>query len=202
MKLAIIGATGFVGAELLKEALSRGHEVTAIVRHPEKVPTLPRVKAVKADVGSPLELAKALAGSDAVISSVKFVETDARKLVQAVKEAQVKRLLVVGGAGSLSVRPGVELVDTPEFPGIYKKEALAGRDFLKTLRQEKELEWTFLSPSAEFFSGERTGKFRLGSDELLVRDGRSQISTSDYAIAMLDEVEKSRHVRQRFTVGY
>ena len=124
-------------------------------------------------------------------------------MIGAVKKAGVKRLLVVGGAGSLEVSPGVQLVDTPDFPEAYKPEALAGRDFLNVLRGERELDWTFLSPSALFVPGERTGKFRLGTDRLLVdAKGESKISMEDYAIALVDELETPRHSRQRFTVGY
>jgi uracil phosphoribosyltransferase len=123
--------------------------------------------------------------------------------VGAVKEAGVKRLIVVGGAGSLEVAPGLQLIDTPQFPDAYRPEASAGRDFLNALRAETSLDWTFLSPSALFEPGERTGKFRLGGDQLLAdAAGQSRISMEDYAIALVDEIETPKHVRQRFTVGY
>jgi hypothetical protein len=134
---------------------------------------------------------------------VHFLDSDAAKIIAAVKKAGVPRLLVVGGAGSLEVAPGVALVDTPNFPAQYKSEALAGREFLNRLRAEKELAWTFLSPSAVLAPGERTGKFRLGKDQLLAdAEGQSHISMEDYAIALVDELEQPRHTRERFTVGY
>lgn len=203
MKVAVIGATGTVGSRLTKELVSRGHEVTGIARHPEKLEQSKGVKAVRGDVADEAALAKVLAGHDAVIHSVKFVNTDAGKVIAAVKRAGVRRLLVVGGAGSLEVAPGVALVDTPGFPAGYKAEALAGREFLKTFRGEHDLEWTFLSPSASFAPGQRTGTFRLGKDELLTgADGQSRISTEDFAIALVDELELPKHTRERFTVGY
>jgi putative NADH-flavin reductase len=138
-----------------------------------------------------------------VIHSVRFQNTDVRKVVSAMKKAGVNRLLVVGGAGSLEIAPGVALIDTPSFPEAYKPEAGAGRDFLNALRNEHELNWTFLSPSAMLMPGERTGKYRTGKDQLLTGpDGQSRISMEDYAIAMVDELERPQHPRARFTVGY
>ena len=138
-----------------------------------------------------------------MVSASRFVSSDAKPLIAAVKDAGVPRLLVVGGAGSLQVAPGKMLIDTPEFPDAYKPEARAGVVFLDALRQEKVLNWTFLSPSALFEPGERTGKFRLGDDVLLADDeGKSWISMEDYAIALADEIETPRHTRRRFTVGY
>lgn len=202
-KLALIGATGNVGSKILAEALNRGHEVTGIVRNPEKLPQHPKLTAKRGDVFDADGLAKLLAGHDAVISAVHFTASDLALLLRAVKASGVGRYLVVGGAGSLEVAPGVQLVDTPEFPAIYKEEASKGRDFLNLLRGETELEWTFLSPSAVIAPGERTGTFRLGDDQLLVgADGQSRISQEDYAIAMIDELEKPAHIRRRFTVGY
>jgi putative NADH-flavin reductase len=148
-------------------------------------------------------LAKLVAGHDAVISALRFQTSNPHTLINAVKKAGVKRYIVVGGAGSLEVAPGVALIDTPEFVEAWKVEAGPGRDFLNVLRGENDLEWTFLSPSAMFMPGERTGKFRLGKDQLLTDDkGESKISMEDYAIALVDELEKSQHIRQRFTVGY
>jgi uncharacterized protein len=202
MKIALIGATGMIGSRLLAELNRRGHEVTAIVRHPEKVPALPKVTAKKGDVFDEKGLAELLKGHDAAISSVHYTASDPKKLLAAAKESGVKRYLVVGGAGSLEVAPGKKLVDTPQFPAQYKAEAQAGGDFLDLLRQEKTLDWTFLSPSAMIAPGERTGKFRLGGDQLLTHDKGSNISVEDYAIAMVDEIEKPAHSRKRFTVGY
>jgi putative NADH-flavin reductase len=134
---------------------------------------------------------------------VHFLASDALKLIGAAKDSKVGRYLVVGGAGSLEVAPGVKLVTTPGFPAQYKAEAEAGSAFLDLLRQEKELNWTFISPSALFVEGERTAKFRLGTDQLLAdANGKSWISFADYAIALADEVERPAHLRQRFTVGY
>ena len=202
MKIALIGATGRAGSELLKELVRRGHAVTAIVRNPEKVPPGANITAKKGDVFDTAGLTDLLKGQDAVISAVHFTASDPQKLIDAVKAAGVKRYLVVGGAGSLEVAPGVALVTTPEFPAEYKAEALKGGDFLALLRQEKDLDWTFLSPSALLFDGPRTGVFRLGKDQLLTNDKGSSISVADYAIALTDELEKPAHSRQRFTVGY
>ena len=190
MKIALIGATGNAGAPILNELVRRGHAVTAIVRNPEKVAAQTKVTARKGDVRDQDGLAVLLKGHDAVISSVHFSASDPKKLIEAVRASGVKRYLVVGGAGSLEVAPGKKLIDTPEFPPQYKTEAAAGGAFLDLLKQEKELDWTFLSPSALFIAGPRTGKFRLGTDQLLTTDKGSSISFDDYAIALVDEVEK------------
>jgi putative NADH-flavin reductase len=202
MKIALIGATGNAGLRILAELSRRGHAVTAIARNPQKVPALPGVTPLKADADDVAGLAAAIKGHDAVISSVHFTASDPHKLIAAVWEAKAPRYLVVGGAGSLEVAPGVKLIDTPQFPDIYKAEAAAGGVFLDLLRQQSDLDWTYLSPSAVFSPGERTGKFRLGRDQLLTNDKGSHISFEDYAIALADEIEKPAHSRQRFTVGY
>jgi len=202
MNVALIGATGNAGSRLLAELTRRGHTVTAIVRHLEKVPPQPGVTPKKGDVFDPQGLADLLKGHDAVVSSVHFTASDPLKLLEAVRAAGVKRYLVVGGAGSLEVAPGVRLIDTPNFPEAYKTEATAGAAFLDLLRAEMGLDWTFLSPSALFVAGERTGKFRLGKDQLLTNAEGSRISFEDFAIALVDELEKPAHSRQRFTVGY
>ena len=202
MKIALIGATGQAGSPILKELVSRGHQVTAIVRNPEKVQAQANVTPKKGDVFDKDGLAALLKGHEVVISAVHFLQSDPQMLIDAVKAAGVKRYLVVGGAGSLEVAPGIALVSTPEFPAAYKDEATKGGEFLKLLRQEKELDWTFLSPSALFFDGPCTGTFRLGKDQLLTTEKGSSISFADYAIALADEVEKPTHSRQRFTVGY
>jgi putative NADH-flavin reductase len=203
MKIALIGATGHAGSRILKELVHRGHSATAIVRHPDRVPALPDVTAVEADVHDTPSLAKCLTGHDAVISSVHFLAADAPTFLPAIRAAGVRRYLVVGGAGTLEVRPGMRLVDTPDFPALYHGESSAGAAFLEALRAVSDLDWTFLSPSAEFVEGSRTGKFRLGEDALLTdSQGRSWISYEDYAVAMVDELEKPAHVRTRFTVGY
>ena len=204
MKIAILGATGNVGTRLTDEALQRGHLVTALARSAESLPARAGLTTKNIDVNQPAALAQAFAGHDVVISSLKFLNNDPRRIIDAVKAAgNATRLLVVGGAGSLFGAPGVQIVDTPDFPAAYKSEALAGREFLNTLKGEAELDSTFLSPSALLLPGERTGKFRLGQDDLLIdAAGKSSISIEDYAIAMIDEAETPRHTRKRFTVGY
>ncbi|RCS31726.1 NAD(P)-dependent oxidoreductase [Rhodanobacter denitrificans] len=203
MNIALIGVSGRVGSRLLAELLRRGHQVTGIARDTGKLASQPHLVLKNGDANQPAQLAPLLAGHDAVLSALKFATTDAASLIAAVKHAGVGRLLVVGGAGSLEVAPGHALLDTPDFPAAYRPEAEAGRRFLDTLRSERELDWTFLSPSAEFVPGERTDKFRLGGDQLLTAaSGKSWISMEDYAIAFVDELETPKHPRQRFTVGY
>jgi putative NADH-flavin reductase len=203
MKIAVIGASGKIGSQIVSEALSRGHTVTGIARHPEKIAAGPGLAAARGDLGDGKALAGILRGHDAIVSAVRFKDFNPAHLIDAVKTSGVGRLLVVGGAGSLEVRPGVALLDTPEFPGASKEEAVAGRVTLNALQAEPDLAWSFLSPSAVIAPGERTGKFRLGGDQLLVgADGKSRISIPDFAMAMIDEVEKPQHVRRRFTVGY
>ena len=203
MKVAVLGASGNIGSQIVSEALSRGHTITAIARNPEKIAAQAGVTAVKGDLADTAGLATTLKGHDAIISSVRFKSFRPPQLIDAVKESGVKRLIVVGGAGSLEVKPGVALIDTPEFPAVAKEEGEGGRKTLVALRAEPGLDWTFLSPSAVIGPGERTGKFRLGGDQLLVgADGKSRISIPDFAIALVDELEKSQHINQRFTVGY
>ncbi len=212
MKVALIGATGFIGSGLRKELLSRGHRVTALVGHPEKLAPHPNLTAVKVDVQDTAALGNQLKEHDAVISAFSgHAQSDVygyyvqgiRSIISAAKAAKVPHLLVVGGAGSLEVAPGVQVVDSPEFPAQWKATALGAREALRLLRTEKELNWTMLSPSAMIAPGQRTGKFRLGGDQLLVKgDGKSEISLEDYAVAMIDELERPAHPRKRFTVGY
>ena len=202
MKVVLIGATGNAGSRILAELLRRGHSVTAIVRNPERVPIGPGVTPKRGDVSDLIALSDQLKGHDAVISAVRFTTSDPTKLIKAVHASGVKRYLVVGGAGSLETASGLKVIDGPNFPPAYKPEAAAGVVFLDILRGEKELEWTFLSPSALFIPGERTGKFRLGKDHLLINERGSSISFEDYAIALVDELEKPQHRRERFTVGY
>jgi len=203
MKIAVIGASGNAGSRITAELARRGHSVTAIARHPEKIAAQANVTPTGGDVMDQAGLARLLAGHDAAISSVHFLASDPVRLIAAAKESKVGRYLVVGGAGSLEVAPGVRLVTASGFPVAYKAEAEAGGAFLDLLRAEKELNWTFLSPSALFVAGERTGKFRLGIDQLLTAaDGKSSISFEDFAVALADEIERPAHVRQRFTVGY
>jgi putative NADH-flavin reductase len=213
MKVALIGATGYVGSRVLSEALNRGHQVTAIVRSPEKLPQHPQLSAAKCDVSNEDAVAEVVAGHDAVVSAFNpgrvsrdnnTLQIEAiRSLIAGMKKAGVKRLLVVGGAGSLEIAPGLQLVDTPDFPPIWKPGSLATREVLNILRSEQELEWCFLSPSALLEPGQRTGRFRLGTGQLLIDStGQSKISLEDYAMAMIDELENPKHIRRRFTVGY
>ncbi len=203
MKVAVIGASGRAGSRIITEALARGHQVTAIARNPEKIESRAGVVAKKGDLGHPASLAPLLKGHDAVISAVRFVGADAKHLLEAMKASGVKRLLVVGGAASLEVAPGALLLHAPTFPEVAKAEATAGFEFLKVLRGEKELDWVFVSPGALLAPGERLGKYRLGKDQLLKDDsGKSSISMEDFAIAMVDELEKPKHHRERFHVAY
>ena len=213
MNIALLGATGFVGAAILNEALDRGHFVTAIVRHPETVAPRERLVAKVGDVYDSVGLALILAGQDAVISAFNpgwknphLYEDQMRgtlSIIAAVKKAGLRRVLWVGGAGGLQVTPGVRVIDTPDFPVSVKPGSLATIAALEQLQREPELEWSFLAPSAEMRTGERTNTFRLGGDQLLTdAQGRSRISVQDYAVAMVNELEHPKHIHQRFTVGY
>jgi uncharacterized protein len=213
MKVALIGATGFVGSRILEEALSRDHEVTAIVRRPERLPERPGLTAKKVDVFDVDALAAALAGHYAVISAYSadrdvpdFYEAmvaGAKAIIAGAKKAGARRLLVVGGAGSLEVAPGQQVIDQPDFPPEWKAGASGTREFLYLLKKEPDLDWTFLSPAALLQPGERTGAFRLGGDQLLVDDeGQCRISLQDYAVALVDELEEPHHIRRRFCVAY
>lgn len=202
VSVAVVGASGQVGSRIVKELSERGHQVTAIARQPVSIPNLPNVSVVKADINDTQAFVKTLAGHDVVVSAVKFAQVAPATLIKAVKDSGVARYLVVGGAGSLEVAPGQLLINQHNFPEAYLPEARAGLDFLNRLHEEKSLDWTFISPSALFEAGERTGNFRLGRDTLLSNEQGSRISYEDYAIALVDEIEKPAHPRQRFTVGY
>jgi putative NADH-flavin reductase len=213
MNLALIGATGMVGSRLLAEALNRGHHVTAIVRDPGKLSPRNGLTLVQGDATDATALASLLKGQDAVLcayngqrGSPKYRESVLSaydSIVRATKSAGVKRLIVVGGAGSLEVAPGKRLVDTPNFPPEYKVEAQTFSDLLDTFRKESALDWTLVCPGAYLFPGDRTGNFRLGGDQLLANaQGESKVSAEDFAIGVLDEVEKPKHIRRRFTVAY
>lgn len=211
-KIALIGATGFVGSAILKEAAARGHLVTALVRHPEKVGKLNNVTAVQADVADTDALATLLAGHDIVISAYNPGWSDpnirenhitgSRSITEASRKAGVRRLIAVGGAGSLSIN-GRQLVDSPDFPAEWKQGALGAREALNELRTENDLDWTFVSPAIILQPGERTGKYRLGADEPIFDDkGESKISVADLAVAIVDEAEQGKHIRKRFTAAY
>ena len=203
MKIAIAGASGRAGSGISAALARRGHSVTGIARNPDRIARLANVSAVSGDANDRAALARLWAGHDAAVSAIHFLDSDPETLIGAARDSGVPRYLVVGGAGSLEVAPGVPLVTTPNFPAAYKAEAERGGVFLDRLRQERELNWTFLSPSALLDSGGRTGKFRLGTDQLLVDSaGKSWISFEDFAVAMADEIERPAHIRARFTVGY
>jgi putative NADH-flavin reductase len=199
-----------IGSRILRELSARGHEVIAIARESDKVPALPGVTARSGDIFDNEDVALNVKGSDAVICAYSpGVESPEEKLhkafaslVAALDAEHVKRLIAVGGAGSLEVAPGLQLVDAPDFPAAWKTIALAHRDAMQVLKNS-DLDWTSLSPSAMIEPGERTGKFRLGTDNLLSDSkGESRISAEDYAVALVDELENPQHLRQRFTVGY
>lgn len=203
MKIALIGATGMAGSRILEELVSRGHYVKAIARNTHKVPDTERVLSVDIDLNDHDALVAELKGQDAVISSVPFQGLDANALINSVRDSKIKRYIVVGGAGSLNVpNQNVRLLDTDDFPEAYKPEAEAAVHFLDKLKQVDDIDWTFISPAAEFGPGKRTGEFRLGKDELIVSKDGSKISAEDFAIALCDELENNNHIQQRFTVGY
>jgi putative NADH-flavin reductase len=207
MKIALIGATGYTGSKILAEALDRGHEVTAIGRENKNLPTHPKLTAKSANVTNDAAIRAAVTGHDVVISAFNPGKDETghgtRSIVAAVKHAGVKRLVVVGGAGSLEVEPGKRLVDQPDFPAQWKAGAQKTSEFLDLLRSEPDLNWTFVSPAAMLSPGDRSGKYRIGGDQLLTdAKGESRITTSDYAVALMDEVEKPQHHRRRFSVAY
>lgn len=212
MKVVIIGATGFVGKAIVKEASKRGHSITAVARDTSKVDTLAGVTAVAADVYNTQELTDVLKGNDAVISAFNpgwknpEIYSDFLKgsdaIQSATKASSVKRLLVIGGAGSLFI-DGKQLVDSPGFPGEWKAGATAARDYLTSLQKEKQLDWTFLSPAIELVPGSRTGEFRLGLENpVFDPEGKSKISVEDLAVAVINEIENPQHIQKRFTLGY
>lgn len=214
-KLALIGASGFIGSAILNEALNRGHQVTAIVRNPEKINIKHDNLQIKSgDIMDEALVTELVTGNEIVISSYNpgwsnpNIAEDTIKgytsIVNGVKKAKIKRLLIVGGAGSLYVDTKTRLMDTDTFPKEFLQavEALA-KVLYKLQEEEKELNWAFFSPAANIFPGIRTGKFRLGKDQLISHEnGESKISVEDYAVAMINEVEYPVHSRQRFTIGY
>ncbi len=215
MKVALIGASGFVGKAVLNELLQRNHQVTAIVRNPGNLQPQDNLTITIADATDSETLADAVKGNDAVISTFNAGWTNPNlyndflngsKAIQAgVKKSGVKRLLVVGGAGSLFI-DGKQLVDSPDFPADYKAGATAARDYLNELKKETELNWVFLSPAIEMHpgtSGVRKGTYRTGSENPIFNgDGRSVISVEDLAMAIVDEIEQPKYSRRRFTVAY
>jgi hypothetical protein len=208
MKVVLYGASGMVGSRVLTELLSRGHQVTAVVRNPSKLAAA-NATVKPGDALSPSSVAETAAGADAAISAFAPPLTDPDKVIDSVqsltaglKQAGVKRFIMVGGAGSLEVAPGLKLEDAPVFPAEYKPIAHSHTKALDELKTA-DLDWTYFSPAALIQPGERTGKFRLGLDTLVSDEkGNSQISAEDYAIALVDELENPKHIRQRFTIGY
>ncbi|MBQ7422747.1 MAG: NAD(P)-dependent oxidoreductase [Prevotella sp.] len=214
-KVLLIGATGFVGSAILNELVNRGHQVTAVVRNPEKLIARKNVEIVAADVADTEAIAKLATGKDAVISAynpgwtnpeiARLIAENYPKILSAAKQSGVKRLLIVGGAGTLFCAPGLRVVDSGAIPEeIMGGVRPLGDFYLNTLTAEKDIDWTFFSPAGAFDTdGKRTGKFRLGKDDLIVdADGQSHISVEDYAVAMVDELENEAHHYERFTIGY
>ena len=216
MKIVLFGATGNIGKSIVDEALQRGHTVVGVVRDPEKVKSPdPRVRLVQGDATDADSVARAARGMDVIVSAISprpnprgrpapSLAAAARALLAGTKEAGVKRLLVVGGAGSLEVAPGKRLMDAPGFPDAYKPEAQEGADALDVFRNEGNgVDWTFLSPAAEIGPGSRTGRYRTTSDQFLADpQGHSRISYEDYAMALVDELERPKHRGKRFGVAY
>ena len=213
--VVLIGASGFVGTAILNELLNRGHKVTAIVRDPAKVTASnPNLKVIQADVTDTDVLIEASKGKDAVISAYNpgwknpniYEETlkNYPLIVDSVKKAGVERLLIVSGAGTLFYAPGKMVMDADDVPAkLLPGIKSLGEFYLNTLRKENDIDWIFLSPAANMTPGERTGKFRIGKDDLVVDvNGDSNISVEDYAVAMVDELEQKHHHKERFTIGY
>ncbi len=201
MKIALIGATGKIGSKVLHELETRGHIVTAISRHAEGAAEAQA--RIPCDGNDSAKLAQCLKGHDAVVASVPFAPGLSEHIMAAVKQAGVKRFVVVGGAGSLEIAPGKTLKETLNLPEAIMKFLDEAAATLGRLRAEPSLDWTFFSPAAEIGPGERTGHFRLGGDQLVKdADGKSRISYDDYAIALVDELERPQHVRRRFTAAY
>jgi uncharacterized protein len=203
MKIALIGATGHVGAKILDEALARGHLVTGIARHASKLNGRIGVTAKEVELADERGLADAVRGNQAIVVSVRHQRNDVRHAFCAAKLARIRRVVVVGGAASLEVAPGIPLIETPSLSPEAKVEELPAAVALVRTREEKDLDWTFVSPSLRLVPGERTGRFRVGGDQLLCDEaGDSRISEEDLAVAIIDELENPQHVRERFTVGY
>lgn len=216
MHIVLFGATGNIGQRITAEALRRGHRVTGVVRDAGAVTSPdPRVTLVRGDATDAASVAAVARGADAIVSAISprpnargrgapSLSAAARALLAGAREAKVPRLVVVGGAGSLEVAPGVRLMDAPGFPEAYLAEAKEGADSLAVLRAEGAgVDWTFLSPAAEIGPGERTGKYRITGDQFLAdASGHSHISYEDYAVALLDELETPKHKGRRFGVAY
>jgi putative NADH-flavin reductase len=213
MKLVIIGANGKIGSRIAEEAILRGHQVTGISRNPEGGIRNDKIRWIQADVLDTESLTATLRGQDAIISAfgIDWQKPDtyhlfsdvASSIIRAARKAGVRRIINVGGAGSLEVAPGVQLVDTPSFPEIWRQGANEQRKSLEVFRAEKNLDWTFFSPAIVIEPGPKTSRFRLGKDSPVFDEkGNSSISYDDYATALIDELEHPAFIRQRFTIGY
>lgn len=210
MKILLYGATGSIGSRILNEALQRGHSVTAVVRNLSKLEAKKGLTIIQGDILNTDDVAKNAKGNDIVLcsyspgtGSVALFMESALSLINGLKKSGIKRMIIVGGAGSLYVNGTTQLIDTPEFPEAWKAPANEHCEVLKVFLNEKELDWSYASPAALIEPGERTGKFRWGTDNLVVdASGNSKISMEDFAIALLDEAEHSKHIRKRFTVAY
>ena len=215
-KVSVIGATGFVGTHLVNELANRGYSVQAIARDASKVEARENVTAVSADVYDADNLAEVLKGSDAVISAFNPGWTNpeiyndflkgAKSIEAATEKAGVKRVIIIGGAGSLYTPDGKQLVDSPEFPEAIKPGAQAARDYLNIIKENTSLDWTFFSPAIEMHQGTagvRTGQYRTATDTPVFNsDGRSILSVEDVAVVLADELEQNNFIKQRFTAAY
>ncbi len=210
MKVALYGATGQSGSRILKELVSRGHKVIAIARNPASLTDRgPDVLVRKDDLSDPKSIAAAIDGADAVVSAYGPPKDDVdaivgvtERLIEAVSQRPGTRLVVVGGAGGLNVAPGVTLLESGYLPEAFHPIVKAHIKTYDVLRASK-IDWTYFAPAAYFEPGQRTGKFRLGTDELIANaQQESRISMEDYAIALVDELEQPKHRRQRFSIGY
>jgi uncharacterized protein len=209
MHIALYGATGNSGSRILNELLTRGHQVTAIVRDPAKLTARSGLTVIRGDVSSVDGIAGKIKGADAVVSAYAPPPDDTdqilpvtARLIDAVKQTGVPRLLIVGGAGNLEVAPGVTVLASGHVPAEWVPIATSHARLLEQVKKS-EINWTYFSPAAFFVPGERTGKFRLGTNQLIANEqGDSRISLEDYAIALVDELESPKHERERFTIGY
>ncbi len=207
MKILLIGGTGMIGSRIANEATERGHEVTIVTRSGDR-------DTQKADATDTKRLASLAAKHDAVVmamspprdgtDSVAPLLAAGHSIIEATSIASIKRLVIVGGAGSLLLPFGDRLMDSPDFPAMYKSEALAHAELLKLIRDKgKDLDWTYISPAAEIAPGERSGNFVLGGDELIANaKGESRISAEDYAVVLIDELEQGNNIQRRMTAAY
>ena len=202
-KVALIGASGRIGSKIAAELLSRGHSVTGVARNPEKIEARSGLTAAAADFTNPQAAASVLRGHDAIISAASFIPGQAENLIATVRGSGVKRFLMVGGAASLQTEDGRKVIDTIQLPDAWKAPVMEGIRTLDLLRGVEDIDWTFFSPAVQIGPGERSGKFRLGKDQVVKdAEGNSKISYEDYAIAMVDELERGNNVKARFTIGY